>query len=80
MFGVVKNFCIVAFFGCVKNLIPEVFKASGREQNVSQGMFIESWDYRYSQETCNSTGAETLLRRLCLVAEVQDRRGRGLLK
>lgn len=41
-----------------------MFKASGRQQNVSQGMSVESWDYRYSQKTCNSTGAETLLR-LC---------------
>lgn len=37
MFEVVKNFYIVSFFGCVKNFSPEVFKASGRQQNVSQG-------------------------------------------
>lgn len=35
-------------------------------------MSIEIWDYRYGQKSCNSTGAETPLRRLCLVAEVQN--------
>lgn len=77
MFGVVKDFYIVTFFtGCVKNLSPEVFKASGRQQNVSQRMSVESWDYIYIQKTCNSTGAETLPRRLCLVAEVQNSNSR----
>lgn len=72
MFGVAKNFYIVIFFiDCVKNLSPEVFKASRRQKNVSQGMSTESWDYTYSQKTCNSTAAVTLLRRICLVAEVQ---------
>lgn len=46
MFGVVKNFYIVTFFtSCVKNLSPEMVKASGRQQNVSQGMSTESWVY-----------------------------------
>lgn len=53
-----------------------MFKASGRQQNVSQGMSTENWDYTYSQKTCNSTGAETLLRKLCLVAEVQNSNNR----
>lgn len=40
---------------------------------MSQGMSIESWDNWYSQKTCNRTGAETLLRRLCLVENPDSR-------